>query len=67
MSYICNLCPRKCEAVRNDTENIGGVCSMPYNLTLARASKHMWEEPCISGTNCVFQRLSTEMRLLSKQ
>ena len=51
MSYICNLCPRKCEAVRNDTENIGGVCSMPYNLTLARASKHMWEEPCISGTN----------------
>lgn len=51
MSYICNLCPRECGAVRSDTENIGGVCSMPYNITLARASKHMWEEPCISGVN----------------
>lgn len=51
MSFVCNLCPRYCNAVRTDTENIGGVCGMPYTLKVARASKHLWEEPCISGEN----------------
>ena len=45
---LCNLCPRKCNAVRN--ENIGsGFCKMPANPVLARADNHNWEEPCISG------------------
>ena len=46
----CNLCPRQCNAVRTVTDNIGGVCNMPNTPTLARASLHFWEEPCISGT-----------------
>lgn len=49
MTYICNLCPRRCNAVRTETVNIGGVCGMPYKLRLARASRHDWEEPVISG------------------
>lgn len=45
---ICNLCPRKCSAERN--ENIGyGYCKMPLLPKVARAALHMWEEPCISG------------------
>ncbi len=47
---ICNLCPRSCNAERN--ENTGnGFCRMPVNPVLARADIHSWEEPCISGTN----------------
>ncbi len=45
---ICNLCPRKCNAERN--ENTGnGFCQMLQNPVLARADIHNWEEPCISG------------------
>ncbi len=45
---LCNLCPRKCNAERN--ENTGnGFCKMPQNPVLARADIHNWEEPCISG------------------
>ncbi len=51
MTYICNLCPRRCNALRNDTENIGGICGMPYKLRIARAAPHDWEEPIISGSN----------------
>jgi len=44
---LCYLCPRKCGA---DRENgILGYCSKSNNLTVSRASLHMWEEPCISG------------------
>jgi len=44
----CNLCPRNCNAERN--ENTGkGFCGMPVNPVLARADIHNWEEPCISG------------------
>lgn len=46
---ICNLCPRKCGALRNK-ENGFGFCRMPELPVLARAAVHMWEEPCISGT-----------------
>ena len=46
----CNLCPRNCNAERN--ENTGnGFCKMPEIPVLARADIHNWEEPCISGTS----------------
>jgi putative pyruvate formate lyase activating enzyme len=45
---ICELCPRRCGAERN--ENTGaGFCRMPAAPVIARAAKHYWEEPCISG------------------
>ena len=47
---ICNLCPRKCGAVRTETQG-NGYCRMPSLPVLARAALHMWEEPPISGTN----------------
>lgn len=51
MEYTCNLCPRRCNALRTETENQGGFCKMPFTITAALASKHYWEEPCISGQN----------------
>ena len=47
----CNLCPRKCNAIRNDNENVGGFCKAPLFPKIARADLHFWEEPCISGQN----------------
>ncbi len=44
MESICKICPRACGAVRP-----GGVCGMPREAVVARAARHMWEEPCISG------------------
>ena len=49
--FQCNLCPRKCDAQRDETTNIGGFCGMPANPKIARADLHFWEEPCISGQN----------------
>ena len=46
----CNLCPRKCNANRNEKENINGYCKMPLQPVVARADLHFWEEPTISGT-----------------
>ncbi len=46
---ICNLCPRRCGAVRTGTE-AGGYCRMPSLPVLARGALHHWEEPPISGT-----------------
>ena len=45
----CTLCPRKCNIDR--TTGKTGFCTMPDTLKVARASLHMWEEPCISGAN----------------
>lgn len=46
---VCKLCPRNCNAVRN--ENSGkGYCQMGTLPRIARVAPHMWEEPCISGT-----------------
>ena len=45
----CKLCPRSCNAVRTDFENINGYCKMPLLPRVARADLHFWEEPCISG------------------
>ena len=48
---LCNQCPRRCNALRTEKENIGGVCRMPETAHIARAALHFWEEPSISGTN----------------
>ena len=45
----CNLCPRRCNAVR-ENQNYG-YCRSPWEITAARAALHMWEEPVLSGTN----------------
>ena len=47
-SFSCNLCPRRCGAVRTDIGG-GGFCGMPALPVVARAALHFWEEPCISG------------------
>jgi putative pyruvate formate lyase activating enzyme len=43
----CNMCPRECTANREDGKL--GYCTAPYELKVARAALHLWEEPCISG------------------
>ena len=43
----CNLCPRSCGAARGAA---AGYCAMPWEPVVARAARHDWEEPCISGT-----------------
>lgn len=49
MYTSCTLCPRNCRA--NRASGGSGYCGMSDTVQLARASLHMWEEPCISGTN----------------
>lgn len=44
----CRLCPRKCGADRTKTV---GFCGGGLEIKAAKAYLHMWEEPCISGTN----------------
>lgn len=46
---VCNLCPRRCGALR-DEDHGEGFCRMPALPVCARAALHLWEEPCISGT-----------------
>ena len=43
---LCNLCPRHCGA---DRQKSLGFCKSPDKIRVARASLHLWEEPCISG------------------
>jgi len=43
----CTLCPRECHVDR--TSGNKGFCKATDELMVARASLHMWEEPCISG------------------
>ena len=45
----CVLCPRKCGINRKKGQT--GYCGMSADIKIARASLHMWEEPCISGEN----------------
>ena len=48
-SKPCELCPRKCSALREDGKT--GFCGVAGpGVFLARAALHFWEEPCISGT-----------------
>lgn len=43
----CNICPRNCGIDRSISK---GYCGMPEDFVVSRASRHMWEEPPISGT-----------------
>lgn len=43
----CTLCPRNCGVDRSVTT---GYCGVGRDVTVARASLHHFEEPCISGT-----------------
>ncbi len=45
----CMLCPRKCGADRLSGHI--GYCGETAEIRAARAALHMWEEPCISGSN----------------
>lgn len=44
----CNLCRFNCNVNRKQDL---GVCKCGLNPKIALANLHMWEEPCISGTN----------------
>lgn len=44
----CNLCPRECMAEREKGQK--GYCLSDNRIFVARAGLHMWEEPCISGS-----------------
>lgn len=48
ISEYCNLCPRACKVNRAAGDR--GICGETQTLRVARASLHMWEEPCLSGT-----------------
>ena len=48
-SFLCDLCPRRCHALRG-AEQAGGFCAMPALPVAARGALHFWEEPPISGT-----------------
>ena len=45
----CMLCPRRCGVDRRNGEV--GFCGAGDKIKIGRYSLHMWEEPCISGTN----------------
>ncbi len=45
----CTLCPRRCKADR--TAGRSGRCGESSEIRIARAARHDWEEPCISGVN----------------
>ena len=49
MNYFkdCTLCPRLCHI---DRTKYFGFCGAKDKMVIARASLHMWEEPCISGS-----------------
>lgn len=45
----CTVCPRECGADRKG--GTPGICGVSGSgIKVARAALHMWEEPCISGT-----------------
>ncbi len=45
----CRLCPKECGSKR--TSGKTGACGASDKLVIARATLHMWEEPCLSGKN----------------
>ena len=50
ISYMtdCTLCPRQCHANRAAGQT--GFCNQTAAINAARAARHFWEEPCISGS-----------------
>ncbi len=47
---LCNSCPRRCNAERNN-EKGSGYCGMPLLPVIAKVGLHLWEEPVISGSS----------------
>lgn len=45
----CDICPRNCNV--NRTSDILGFCKSNALIKVAKVYGHMWEEPCISGSN----------------
>ena len=45
----CRLCPKNCGINRLEGEL--GFCKSSSSVKVAKASLHLWEEPCISGLN----------------
>lgn len=49
MGYeCCELCPRRCRVNRSRGQI--GFCGADSNMRVGLAYRHMWEEPCLSGT-----------------
>ena len=48
MEFLCNDCPRRCGALRDEFK-AGGLCGAAALPRIARAALHFGEEPCISG------------------
>ena len=46
---LCDQCPRKCNIDRNGEKR--GFCQTGSVFSVARISRHAWEEPIISGKN----------------
>lgn len=49
MLESCKLCPKNCSVNRLNGKI--GFCKCRDLIDVARVSLHMWEEPCITGTN----------------
>ena len=47
MENKCNVCPFKCN-INREKEALG-VCKIGGKIKVSLVTKHMWEEPCISG------------------
>ena len=47
--FICDLCPRRCHAIRDDEKGTG-FCRAPLVPQVNLISKHFGEEPVVSGT-----------------
>ncbi|MBP5293434.1 MAG: radical SAM protein [Clostridia bacterium] len=45
---ICDQCPRRCQAERDDTKGLG-FCKSPALFKIGRHALHPYEEPCVSG------------------
>lgn len=53
---VCNLCPKKCGATRDEKTALGN-CQMPTKLKIAHFELFAFEEPCISlgkGSGAIF-------------
>lgn len=48
MMSICQMCPRRCGADRQN--GAVGYCGVGATVRIARSALHLWEEPIISGT-----------------
>lgn len=48
MDYVCNLCPRHCNALRTEKEGLG-FCKAPIVPQVNLIAPHYGEEPVISG------------------